>query len=80
VGITATVWHCLGTLTIPTTTEPGPLELHLYAVTSWIGAPVNRQPAEHDALGWFTVAAAAQLVLAHPAYPALFQRAVALHA
>ncbi len=44
------------------------LELYAFVVTRWSGEVMNRAPEEHDALGWFTGAELADLVLADPAY------------
>jgi 8-oxo-dGTP diphosphatase len=69
-GITPTRWTYLETINEPS----HQLTLHLYLVTAWSGRPVNRQPDEHSAIGWFTLAQARQLPLAHPAYPLFFER------
>jgi 8-oxo-dGTP pyrophosphatase MutT (NUDIX family) len=34
--------------------EPPEVILHGFLVTNWAGDPVNAEPEEHDALGWFT--------------------------
>ena len=49
----------------------------MYAVSSWIGTPRNRQPEEHDEVAWFAVEEACRLELAHPDYPTLFRRLAA---
>lgn len=67
-GVTPTAWRWLADLRAPA------VLLHLYVVTAWDGAPRNRQPAEHSEIGWFTVADACRLPLAHPDYPALFRQ------
>ena len=67
-GVTPTKWTYLQTLSEPSVD----LTVHLYLVTEWIGTPFNRQPHEHSAIGWFTLAEAAQLSLADPIYPTLF--------
>jgi 8-oxo-dGTP pyrophosphatase MutT (NUDIX family) len=41
-------------------------EFHVFLVTDWIGEPVLKN-AEHDQLGWFTLAEAAGLDLADKA-------------
>jgi hypothetical protein len=50
------------------------LVVHLYRVSGWNGNPVNRQPEEHSAIGWFSLAQAITLPLAEPIYPELFAR------
>ena len=50
------------------------LTLHLYLVTAWTGTPVNRQLDEHSEIGWFSLAQATQIPLAHRTYPKLFAR------
>jgi 8-oxo-dGTP diphosphatase len=46
----------------------GDLRLRLWRVDRWTGEPANRSPDEHDAVGWFDLADASRLALAHPAY------------
>jgi 8-oxo-dGTP diphosphatase len=69
-GITPTAWTYLETLNEPS----DQLTLHLYLVTAWTGTPVNRQPEEHSAIDWFSLAQATQILLAHRTYPKLFAR------
>jgi 8-oxo-dGTP diphosphatase len=69
-GITPTQWTFLETFREPS----GELTLHLYLVTAWRETPFNRQPDEHSAIRWFSLAQATQLQLAHPIYPMLFAR------
>jgi len=80
-GIIPTEWIFLETLHVALLTsenEPADeLTVHLYLVTEWSGTPVNRQPEEHSAIGWFSLVQAIQLPLADPAYPALFARYLA---
>ena len=46
------------------TVLPGPgLTVHVWVVRSWSGEPANREPAEHDALGWFSLSEVAELEL-----------------
>ena len=75
-GILPTEWTFLETLHVSLLTsenEPADeLTVHLYLVTEWRGTPVNRQPEEHSAIDWFSLAEAIQLPLADPIYPALF--------
>ena len=73
--ITPTQWTFLETLTFSLPTlPPARMTVHLYRVSAWTGTPVNRQPEEHSAIGWFSLAQAAQLSLADPSYPMLFER------
>jgi mutator protein MutT len=69
-GITPTQWTYLETFQEPAEQ----LTLHLYLVKAWTGTPLNRQPEEHSAIRWFSLAEATQLQLAHPIYPILFGR------
>lgn len=43
------------------------LDLWVYAVSAWEGCVENRQPDEHDELGWFGPRQLTELRLAHPA-------------
>ncbi len=80
-GIIPTQWMYLETLTLsplaPRNEPSDPLRLHLYLVTDWAGTPINRQLDEHSAIGWFSLAQAKGLPLAHPTYPTLFARYLA---
>jgi 8-oxo-dGTP diphosphatase len=80
-GITPTRWTYLETLVLSLPlqgNEPSDqITLHLYLVTDWTGRPANHQPDEHSAIGWFSLAQATQLELAHPTYPVLFARYLA---
>lgn len=77
-GITPTQWTYLETLTLSLPASPNEpsdqLTVHLYLVTAWTGIIINRQPEEHSAIGWFSLAQAAVLDLAHPSYPRLFEQ------
>ena len=77
-GIIPTDWAYLETVNLSSAPSPNetsePLILHLYLVTEWEGAPVNRQLEEHSTIGWFSLAEAIQLQLADPSYPILFER------
>src|ERR1700749_3004003 len=42
------------------------LDLTVWAAHRWRGEVSNRQPHEHDAIGWFTAAQVAELTLADP--------------
>jgi 8-oxo-dGTP diphosphatase len=77
--ITPTQWTFLETRMLPADgNEPSdPLRVHLYLVKAWTGTPINSQPEEHSAIGWFSLAQAAQLHLADPSYPALFAQYLA---
>ena len=76
--ITPTDWTFLETIhvSIPTPehTTAGQMTVHLYRVTAWTGLPVNRQPAEHSSIGWFSLEEACALHLADAIYPVLFAR------
>jgi 8-oxo-dGTP diphosphatase len=76
IGITPTAWTFLDTLheSVDSSPEQATLTVHLYLVTAWTGTPSNRQPEEHSAIGWFTLAQAGQLNLADPTYLTLFGR------
>jgi 8-oxo-dGTP diphosphatase len=54
------------------------LSLAIYVVTNWVGDPVNRDPEEHDEIGWFEVDEVRQLRLALPALPGIIDEALAL--
>ena len=49
----------------------GDLRLRLWRIDRWTGEPVNRSRDEHDAVGWFDLADASLLALAHPSYVGL---------
>ena len=72
--ITPTEWKYLETLHVASAS----LTVHLYLVTAWAGTPVNRQPDEHSAIGWFSLAEATQLKLADELYPRVFARFLTL--
>lgn len=76
-GITPTEWKYLETISLPAGEGADPLTVHLYLVSAWNGTPANRQPEEHSAIGWFALAEAVYLPLAHPAYPEVFARYLA---
>ena len=60
---------------------PGPLvrlstvdvEMGIWFVGSWNGAPTNLAPEEHDAIAWFTAEELTALEMAHPSYLDLFR-------
>lgn len=78
--ITPSEWQFLETLSLSLPARPDEpadqMTVHLYLVTAWTGTPVNRQPEEHSEIRWFTLDQAAQLPLADPIYPTLFQRSL----
>jgi mutator protein MutT len=48
------------------------LDLTVWVSRRWRGEVSNKQPQEHDAIGWFTAAQLEELILADPSYrPAL---------
>ena len=73
-GITPTKWKYLETVSLLSDEASDQVTVHLYLVTAWTGTPSNRQLEEHSAIGWFSLAQAAGLPLAHPSYPTLFAR------
>lgn len=74
-GITPTQWNYLETISPSEAKEESDLLiLHLYLVTDWTGTPTNRQLDEHSTIGWFSLAQATQLSLAHSMYPTIFAR------
>jgi 8-oxo-dGTP diphosphatase len=78
-GITPTTWRYLETISLPADRSADEVTVHLYLVTAWSGTPANRQLEEHSVIGWFSLEQAAELPLAHPAYPMLFARYLASH-
>ena len=77
-GITPTQWSYLEDISFPSE-PPNPVTMYLYLVTDWTGSATNRQLEEHSTIGWFSLAEATQLQLAHPTYPTLFARYLASH-
>jgi mutator protein MutT len=73
IGVTPTVWWRFGDIHVADR-EDNEVIFHVFIVTEWVGTPSNRLPDEHGALGWFSVDDACRLPLAHPDYPAWFQR------
>jgi 8-oxo-dGTP diphosphatase len=78
IGVTPTAWASLGEFRESLPGGNGSIVLHLYAVTSWNGAPRNLSPEEHSEVAWFAVEDACRLMLAHPSYPEILRRAVSL--
>ena len=55
--------------------DPGTgLDLTVWVSGRWRGRVTNRQPEEHDAIGWFAAAQLDGLRFAHPSYPGLLHR------
>ena len=54
------------------------LALSVWRIDSWVGEPVNAAPDEHDEIGWFSLADALTLDLAHPSHPSLLRELAAL--
>jgi 8-oxo-dGTP diphosphatase len=75
VGVTPTAWASLGKFSESLPGGNGSIVLHLYAVTSWNGAPRNLSSGEHSEISWFAVEDACRLTLAHPSYPEILCRA-----
>src|SRR5687767_13379343 len=75
-GITPAEWMFLETFRLPVPAQgkekPGEMIAHLFLVTAWSGTPANRQPEEHNTMGWFSPEEAVQLDLADPVYRRLF--------
>lgn len=72
-GITPTKWSYLEEISFPS--EPSDqVTLYLYLVTDWDGTPTNRQLEEHSTIDWFSLEEAIRLPLAHPDYPAIFEK------
>jgi 8-oxo-dGTP diphosphatase len=75
IGVTPTAWESLGEFRESLSGGNGSIVLHLYAVTSWNGAPRNLSPEEHSGVSWFAVEDACRLALAHPSCPEILRRA-----
>ena len=56
------------------------LRMSVWRIDSWVGEPVNATTDEHDEIGWFDLADALALRLAHPDHPALLRALAALPA
>ena len=82
-GITPSVWSYLETFQLlppeHADTRSDPWKVHLFLVTGWIGEPVNRQPEEHSAIGWFSLTQVTRLSLADRLYPKIFARYLPPH-
>jgi 8-oxo-dGTP diphosphatase len=50
------------------------LDLKVWVIREWAGTPSNVAVSEHDGMGWFTLAQATRLDLAHQSYPSLIKR------
>jgi 8-oxo-dGTP diphosphatase len=75
ISVTPTAWASLGEFRESLSGENGSIVLHLYAVTSWKGAPRNLAFEEHSEVSWFAVEDACRLTFAHPSYPKILRRA-----
>jgi mutator protein MutT len=53
------------------------LDLRVWRIDSWSGEITNRQPAEHDAIDWFSRDQLQALRLADPSYLTVLQRVLA---
>lgn len=49
-------------------------DMQIWLIETWTGSPVNAEPDEHDAIGWFTIDALGELSLAHEGYLEMFTR------
>ena len=78
IGVTPTTWASLGEFRASLSGGNGSIVLHLYAVTSWNGAPRNLSSEEHSEVSWFAVKDAYRLALAHPSYPEILCRAASI--
>jgi 8-oxo-dGTP diphosphatase len=78
IGVTPTAWAPLGGFRESLPGGNGSIVLHLYAVTSWNGAPRNLSTEEHSEVSWFSVDDACRLKLAHPSYPEILCRATSI--
>ncbi|WP_203905663.1 NUDIX domain-containing protein [Virgisporangium aliadipatigenens] len=54
-------------------------DMQIWLIEAWKGSPANVAPDEHDAIGWFTEEALAELSLAHESYLAIFSKVLAGH-
>jgi 8-oxo-dGTP diphosphatase len=50
--------------------------MRIWLIEQWVGDPINASPAEHDDLGWFSLAEAEEMPLAHRDYLALIRNAL----
>jgi mutator protein MutT len=78
IGVTPTAWESLGEFRESLPGGNRSIVLHLYAVTSWNGAPRNLSSEEHSEVSWFAVEDAYRLTLAHPSYPEILCRAASM--
>jgi mutator protein MutT len=51
-------------------------DMQIWLIEAWTGTPVNAEPAEHEAIAWFTEDALDHLRLAHDGFLAAFIREV----
>jgi mutator protein MutT len=58
--------------------DPGTgLDLSVWLITDWVGSVENRQPSEHDDIGWFGTIELRDLELAHESYLSILERILA---
>ena len=72
-GIVPTHFVLLGIFDELNPEKYGAHQYHVFVVTAWSGAIVNRQPHEHSEIRWVPLKTAHQLKLADPRYPELFR-------
>lgn len=77
-AITPTQWRYIETFVESLPERDEEICCHVYLVLAWQGTPVNQQLDEHTTIAWFSLDQIKQLDLAHPAYPQLFARVLAL--
>lgn len=77
-GIRLTKWNHVETQLESFPEREEEIHYYVFLVLAWEGMPCNQQPDEHSRIGWFTLAQAVELELAHPSYPKLFARALGL--
>jgi 8-oxo-dGTP diphosphatase len=70
-GVTPQRFEHIGVFEEPRSQAYGLAQHHVFLVRAWTGVPENLDPAEHDAIGWFTSAELAGLKLASPEYLSL---------
>lgn len=73
-GIAPSRWCYLDTLSAMS--SDGRIVCRFYAVTDWLGTPVNKQPLEHSEIRWFRYDEIVRLNLMHPNYLHVLQEAI----
>lgn len=73
-GITPTESEFLLTVDEPFPEKNGAGEYHFYLVRDFAGEAFNKQPSEHEFIGWFSLAEALQLKFAHPFYAVMIRQ------